>query len=295
VILSDVTRLFRGDLSAVIEAARIADAAGIDQIAVPDHLAIGTRTDLYPGGQFHYSLEENWGEPLMMLASIAQATSRVRLATAVLLAPLRPALLLAKSLATLDVLSKGRIDIGVGTGWQQQEIEAGSVAFATRGRRMNDTLRACKALWRSSPASFESDTVSFRELRCLPLPVQPDGIPIWVGGNANPRNIERITELAVGWMPILSASSAELESGTRALREAFTKAGRDPAELQVRAGLDRVSDAAGNLDLDATLAGLDKLPERGVTHAGVGLEGFVRGADEVRPFLERVGAAARRS
>ena len=136
--------------------------------------------------------------------------------------------------------------------------------------------------------------MSFRELRCLPLPVQKDGIPIWIGGDANLRNIERITELAVGWMPILSASSAQLESGIRALREAFTKAGRDPAELQVRAGLDRVRDAAGNLDLDATLEGLDNLQEHGVSHAGVGLEGFVTSADEVRPFLERVGAAARR-
>jgi alkanesulfonate monooxygenase SsuD/methylene tetrahydromethanopterin reductase-like flavin-dependent oxidoreductase (luciferase family) len=159
---------------------------------------------------------------------------------------------------------------------------------------MDDTLRACQVLWRDSPAAFNSDTVSFRDIRCFPQPIREGGIPIWVGGDANERNVSRIAELAVGWMPILTSSSPELAAGIERLRAAFGAVGRDPETLQVRAGLDRVRDAAGNLDLDATLAGLEKLGERGVTQTGVGLEGFVRSADEVRPFLEQVGAAASR-
>lgn len=293
VILSNVSRLFGGDLGAVVEAARVADAVGIQQIAVPDHVALGGRTDHYPGGSFHYPVDEPWGEPMTLLAAIAQATSRIRLGTSVLLAPLRPALFLAKQAATLDVLSGGRLDLGIGTGWQEEEFEASGVPFRSRGSRMNDALRACQALWRDSPASFESETVRFQALRSHPQPLQPGGIPIWVGGDANPRNVARITEYAVGWMPILMGSSPELQTGIQRIHEAFRAAGRDPAELQVRAGLTPVFDAARNLDLDASLAALPALAERGVSLAVAGLEGFVRSADEVRGYLERVGAAAR--
>ena len=293
VILSDISRFFGGDLNAVIETARIADAVGIHQIAVPDHVAVGERTDLYPGGTWRYAEEEPWGEPLTLLAAIAQATSHVRLGTSVLLAPLRPALFLAKQVATLDVLSGGRLDLGIGSGWHAEEFEASGVPFRKRGSRMNDALGACQALWRDSPARFESETVSFQALRSHPHPVQPGGVPIWVGGEANPRNVARITDFGVGWMPILAGSSPELPVGIERIHAAFRAAGRDPDELQVRAGLDAVFDSDRKLDLDASLAGLPALAERGVTLAGVGLEGFVRRADEVRGFIERVGAAAR--
>ena len=293
VILSNVSRLFGGDLGAVVEAARVADAVGIHQIAVPDHVAVGERTDLYPGGKWRYPVEEPWGEPLTLLAAIAQATSHVRLGTSVLLAPLRPALFLAKQVATLDVLSGGRLDLGIGSGWHAEEFEASGVPFANRGSRMNDALGACRALWRDSPAEFASKTVSFLGLRSHPQPVQPGGIPIWVGGEANPRNVARITEYGVGWMPILTGSSPELPVGIQRIHESFRAAGRDPAELQVRAGLDPVFDADRALDLEASLAGLPALAERGVTLASVGLEGFVRRAEDVRGFIERVGEATR--
>lgn len=292
-MLSDVTQLFGGDLHAVVEAARVADAVGIHQICLPDHLAIAWRTDLYPGGAFHYPATEPWGEPLTLLTAISQVTSQIRLCAGVLLAATRPALVLAKTVATLDVLSRGRVDLGVGTGWQQEEFEAAGVEFTTRGHRLDDTLRACRVLWRDAPAAFESDTVSFRDLYCYPQPVQRE-IPIWVGGEANRRNVARIAELAVGWMPILSAASPDVEIGIERLHQAFAAAGRDPNSLKVRAGLPMRNDAAGKLDLDASLAGLETVAQFGVTHVSVGIEGFVHSADEVRPFLERLGGAASR-
>lgn len=108
VTVSGRARLFGAPLDGLVEAARIADAVGIDPIAMPDQLAIGPRTDRYPHGRFPFPAEEPWLEPLTILAAVAGATCRTRLATGVLLAPLRPALLLAKTLASLDVRSAGR-------------------------------------------------------------------------------------------------------------------------------------------------------------------------------------------
>ena len=146
VTISGLERLYGKDLSGVVDTARVAEAAGIHQIALPDHLAIGPNTDAYPYGKFPLPNSEPWLEPVTTLAAIAGATRRIRLGTGVLIAPLRPALLLAKSLATLDVLSRGRVDLGVGLGWQREEFEAAGVAFEGRAARMDDTLRACRVL-----------------------------------------------------------------------------------------------------------------------------------------------------
>ena len=118
VIISGLSMLYGDDLGrGLLETARLADDAGIDQLVMTDHLAIGTQVEKYPYGRFPFPAEEPWPEPLTTLAAMAGATKRVRLGTGVLIAPLRPALLLAKTLATLDVLSEGRLDLGVGTGW----------------------------------------------------------------------------------------------------------------------------------------------------------------------------------
>ena len=152
--------LYGDDLAGgLLETARLADECGVDQLMMTDHLAMGSNTEAYPYGRFPYPHSEPWPEPLTTLAVLAGATRRVRLGTGILIAPARPALLLAKTLATLDVLSGGRIDIGVGTGWQREEIEGAGVPFEGRGARMDDTLRACRALWSEAPASFKSATV----------------------------------------------------------------------------------------------------------------------------------------
>ena len=228
ITLSGLSRLFGDDLGAVTGLASAAEAAGIDQIAVPDHLAIGPRTDRYPYGRFPLPPDEPWLEPLTLLAALAGATRRIRLATGVLIAPLRPALLLAKTVATLDVLSGGRLDLGVGLGWQPEEFAGAGVPFEGRAARLDDQLRACRALWTGEKVSFRSETVSFEDLICRPGPIQPGGPPIWFGVAASERNAARIAELGAGWLPMESDPEA-IARGVALLRRAFERAGRDPA------------------------------------------------------------------
>jgi len=291
-LVAGLPRLVGRELAAVVEIGRAADAAGLDQIALPDHLAIGPRTDRYPYGRWPTPDDAPWLEPLTTLAAIAGATRRVRLATGVLIAPLRPALLLAKTAATLDVLSKGRLDLGVGTGWQREEFAAAGVPFRGRTARMDDVLRACRVLWRDAPASFASQTVSFEAISCLPHPVQPGGPPIWIGGGATEGNLARLAEYGAGWMPI-GLDAGDFRDGLDRARAAFEAAGRDPASLGVRATLEPVRDADGRVDVAASLAGLPRLRERGATLASVALPAFVRSADEAPDFLQRLASAAR--
>jgi probable F420-dependent oxidoreductase len=290
-LVAGLPRLLDDDLAGVIDLARAAEAAGIDQIVLPDHLAIGPRTDRYPYGRFP-DPEEPWLEPLTTLAAMAGATSRIRLGTGVLIAPLRPALLLAKTAATLDVLSNGRLDLGVGTGWQREEFAAAGVPFRGRTARMDDVLRACRALWRDAPASFASRTVSFERILCLPRPVQPGGPPIWIGGAATEGNLARLAEYGAGWMPI-GLDDESFREGLAAARRALEAAGRDPAGLGVRATLAPVRGRDGRVDVEASLAALPRLRALGATAASVALPAFVPSAAEAPAFLERLARAER--
>jgi len=290
VVISGLSRLYGADLDGLVETARIADAAGIDQLVVTDHLAIGLRTDRYPYGRFPFAHDEPWPEPLTTLALLAGATRRVRLATGILIVPLRPPLLLAKTLATLDVLSGGRLDLGVGTGWQREEFEAAGVPFESRAARLDETLRACRVLWRDAPASFTSPTVCFDNIWCLPQPLQKEGIPIWIGGALRPANLRRLVEFGAGWMPV-SPGPGELRQGRARIREALEAAGRDPGSVGIRGAVAPVRGRHG-VELERSLEALGPLQDAGATVASFPLAAFARSRDEIRPLLERLGSVS---
>jgi probable F420-dependent oxidoreductase len=280
-------KLFGGDPRGMIEIARQAEAAGVDQINITDHVVMGSRTDRYPFGKFPVPPEYPWFEPLTMLAAIAGATSRIRLATGVLISPLRPAVLLAKIAATLDVMSGGRLDLGVGTGWQREEYEASGIPFDGRTARMDDQLRACRVLWRDAPASFESETVRFEGIWSRPAPLQAP-LPLWFGVAPTEANARRIAELGQGWIPIY-ADPAFIRKGVDLVRRAFENAGRDPAELRVRALTPVRYDAKGVGDLDAALGAIDAARAAGATDIELMGIHFVRRAEQLPAFLERIG------
>jgi probable F420-dependent oxidoreductase len=294
ITISGLSRLFGDDLSAVIEVARVADEAGVHQLVLPDHLAIGPRTDRYPFGTFPYPPSEPWLEPLTTLAAIAGTTERVRLGTGVLIAPLRPALLLAKTAATLDVLSGGRLDLGVGTGWQREEFTDPGQPFQGRAPRLDDTVRACRALWsQPPPVSFTSPTVTFSELWCEPRPHQAGGIPIWFGGGPTDATARRIAALGDGWLPVGVMRFDDLTAGIEKIRAAYRDAGRDPADLGVRAGVAVTTRDDGRLDLTRTLEDVPRLADAGVTLISLALGRFLQDRGDVAPFLSEVAAAFR--
>ena len=289
ITISAIGHLYGDDIAALTDLARIADATGIDQLVIPDHVVMGPHLENYPYGRFPLPLEEPWPEPLTVLAAMAGASTRVRFGTGVLITPLRPAVLLAKTLATLDVLSRGRLEVGVGTGWQKEEYQAEGLDFARRWQLFDDGLRACKVLWRDAPAAFESPSVSFREIWCLPRPLQPGGPPLWFGVALGPKNLARITELGAGWMPMDSRPEA-LRDGIAKLRAAFRSAGRSFEGFGVRAHAPTVRRADKSVDLDATLAGIAPLVEAGATSIAFALAQFVRQRDEIPKLFERLGA-----
>ncbi|MGH9015898.1 MAG: TIGR03619 family F420-dependent LLM class oxidoreductase [Acidimicrobiia bacterium] len=294
ITISGLTRLFGDDLAGVLDTARAADEAGIHQLVLPDHVTIGPGLDGYPfADRFPFPPEEPWLEPLTALAAIAGATERVRIGTGVLIAPLRPAVLLAKTAATLDVLSRGRLDLGVGTGWQPEEFDALGVRFVGRGARMDDTVRACRALWtQEPPVSFSSGTVSFTDVWCEPRPLQPGGVPVWFGGGPTGATARRVAELGAGWLPLGVMPDDQLAAGIGLIRAACEAAGRDPAAVGVRAGIPVVTGDRGRVDVERTFAPVPALASLGVTSVSLALGRFLRDRADVRPFLEEVGTAS---
>ena len=284
----------RGRMHEVLELARGAEAAGVDSLIVPDHVVMGERTDRYEWGPFPFPVEAPWLEPLTVLAAIAAVTRRVRLATGILVAPLRPAALLAKTAATLDVLSQGRLDLGVGVGWQREEFEAEGLDFEARGALLTETLAACRALWRDAPASFRGKHVRFERIWCEPKPIQPGGPAIWFSGTLTPRNVERIARLGDGWIPIMTATRDDVAAGTRTLRDALAAAGRDPADLRVRGSLDAVRGADRRPDLARTLEGSHDLAAAGATDVQLPLLAFVRAPEALSDFFGELAAAWRK-
>jgi probable F420-dependent oxidoreductase len=257
-----------------------ADALGIDQLGVPDHVALGADLSAYPYGGFPQRSHDPYPEPLVLLGAVAAVTHRIELCPSTLIVPLRPAALLAKACATLDRVSGGRLVLGAGSGWHEEEFRAQGVPFAGRGRRMDDTLRACRALWRDAPASFTSATVSFADLHCQPRPLAARSIRILVGGGDPARAAARVADYADGWIPPPAPDPGALRDGIAQVREAAA----DPASLVVKCALPPVgADLARSLD-----AGVPALVAAGATIVQVAVGAFVDAPAGVPAFLEEL-------
>jgi probable F420-dependent oxidoreductase len=295
ITISGLTKLFGDDLAALVDAARAADTAGIDQLVMPDHVVMGPRLDRYPyQAQFPYPPDEPWLEPLTTLAAIAGATERVRLGTGILITPLRPVMVLAKTVATLDVLSRGRVEFGVGTGWQREEFVEPGMGFVGRTQRMDDALRACRLLWEQpGPVSFASETITFAELWCSPRPVQAR-VPIWFGGAPNEATIRRVAELGDGWLP-LGPALDEIASTAGKIRSAMDALGRDGDRLRVRHNLATVHRDDKSVDVEATVAQVAGLERYGITTVSLTLSRLVRAGHELPELLDALGRAWRES
>ena len=279
-----------GDMRAVIDLVGQAEAMGYDQMNITDHVVMGENTHRYPYGEFSTAPDANWWEPVVIMSAIAAATRTIRLGTGILIGPLRSAVLLAKQAATLDALSGGRLDLGLGTGWQREEYEASGIPFEDRGQRLRDQVAACKVLWRDAPANFSSETTRFENIYCRPAPVQPGGVPLWFGLAPTDANRRLIVEHGVGWLPIFN-DPQQLRAPIAQLREEFAAAGRDSDELQVRATLNVAYRADGSADIDASLANAEAQVAAGVTQIEMLPVALTRKPEEIVPVMQTVAQA----
>jgi probable F420-dependent oxidoreductase len=278
----------------LLDAARAYDAAGFDRIVVSDHVVFGENLDAYArpelggqaGGRQPTGPDGHWLEPLTTLAVLAGITGRVRLGTGILIAALRRPVVLAKSAATLDVLSGGRLDLGVGVGWQREEYQAAGLAFERRGALLDETLSTCQTLWRDEVAHLGPDG-EVGPIHMMPKPLQPGGVPFWVSGTVNPRVVRRLARFGSGWIP-WGPDAADAAS-IAVMKEAVAAAGGAVDDLQVTWSLPvgRGTDRA--VDADATAAAVPALVAAGVTDVRI----WLRRSDMTRDVLDPVVAAVR--
>jgi probable F420-dependent oxidoreductase len=280
-------------LSACVDVARVMDEAGIHSVLFGDHLLIGNHVENYPYGEFKHVSTSSWPDPIATLAAMAGATKRLRLSTGVLLAPLRAPLLLAKQIATLDVLSDGRTELAVGTGWQREEYDALGIPWEERYRRLDEGIRFCRAAWGEQPVTFESDNVKVERAWMLPRPTQ-ERVPILFGVKMTPRNAQRIAELGDGWIPVKPTPS-DIREGVDRLCEALALVGRDITGQRIRANLKYELDSAGRFDLERTLDAISAFKEAGANIFQIETPSNPQSMHELYQFIFSVGDAARRA
>jgi probable F420-dependent oxidoreductase len=261
-----------GTWQPVLDTARAADAAGVDRVLLSDHVVFGEHLDAYgrpesggvEGGKQPTGPDGHWLEPLTTLSVLCGLTSRVRLGTNILIAALRRPVVLAKAAATLDVLSGGRLDLGVGIGWQREEYDAAGLDFGTRGRQLDLTLEVCQTLWRDPRAEVDLDGLAFEAIHMMPKPVQPGGVPLWVSGRVNERVARRLARFGSGWIP-WGEDAADLQTSIPRMREAVAASDGDADAIHVAGTLPTVRREDRSIDLDATMDRVQPLVEAGVT------------------------------
>ena len=275
-----------------IEIAKMVEKAGLYGVAMGEHVALGSDLSNYPyaGGLAHGDAgRKPYLEPTVLHGAIAAVTSRIRLSNCILLAPLRPAVLLAKQLTTIDIISGGRCEPCFGTGWSRDEYGSLNVDYGKRRQILRDNIAACRALWEHQPATFSSETVAFEGLLQMPQPIQKR-IPILLGVKANEKNAALVADLCDGWEtgPDDSGSLEKLREGSQIYRDAFARVGRDPRDLMVRAHLPRFMTADGGwFDLERMFAQVPAMREAGVTEFATGVTGRLEGVFDTMAAIER--------
>jgi probable F420-dependent oxidoreductase len=273
-----------------------AEAAGFDGVMLSEHVVLcpGSDSEGFPANPREYALPGNqdpstpWPDPLVLLGAIAAATSRVRLIASAVIAPLRHPLLLAKTLATLDLLSEGRLVVQPTVSWHRREYEALGVPFESRGDLLDEHLAAWRVLWRETPASFDGPRYAFAQVFLEPKPNRPEGPTLWFGGRSlHDRLLRRLVVYGDGFNPLGAPTDDDLGR----VRSAMIAAGRSPSDLEMIGGTRGVfPDATGVADLDAALASIPAQLDRGFTTICIKPSQFVDDPADIASFCRTVVA-----
>jgi probable F420-dependent oxidoreductase len=261
------------------ELAREAEARGFESLWVPEHSNIPTsRKTPWPGSLSGEPLPKEYShmhDAFVALSMAAAVTSTIRLGTGVMLPAQRDAIWTSKQISTLDFLSGGRVEVGVGIGWNQDEMESHGAVYSQRWDKTREVVEAMRELWRNEVAQYTGDIVHVPPTWQWPKPAQPGGPKVHLGGGTGPRLLGQVAKWADGWMPISARTS--LANRLQLLREACDKVGRDPSTVEV-------SVFGATTDAD----GLTNLFEEGISRAILTLPPV--GRDEVLPLLDEWAA-----
>ena len=263
-----------------------AEDLGFDHVWVSDHVVLPTQVaspyPYSPTGAMPFQPEQPYCEPLSTLNYLAGCTQRVKLGTHVLILPYRDPVLTAKMVSTLDYISGGRVILGIGTGWMEEEFKAlGKETFSQRGSVTDEYIRIFKELWTSDDPEYQGHYSQFSGIKFYPKPVQKPHPPIWVGGHT-PAAVRRAARLGDGWMPIGLRPPAELEPEEMAdqvdqLRDRTERAGRprEAVDIVFSTTVEFGSQAAGPR---RTLSGsTEEVGADIILYQQVGVEHFIFG------------------
>lgn len=257
------------DLQTLVDWAVAAEDEGIDGVMISEHVVMGPtagdqgrmenpREYAYPGNQ---DPATPWPGSLMLLSAIASRTTQLRLVAGAIIAPLRHPLLLASDIATLDVLSQGRLVIQPTVSWHKDEYDALGVPFNKRGAILDEQLAVWETVWREAPASFQGEFFQFHDVSLEPRCWRRSGPQLWFGGQSlHPPLLRRLLKYGTGFHPLGAPSEEDLQTLTKSMLEA----GRDMSELDMVGGTRAVfPDATSPADLDAAMESIRPQWERG--------------------------------
>jgi probable F420-dependent oxidoreductase len=305
------TRGALGTVEAIQRLAQAAEEYQYDSIWITDHIVIpktlASRYPYAPDGKFDLDAAQHYLEPLTVMSYLAGVTDRIAIGSSVLILPYRNPLLVAKMVATLDVLSRGRVILGVGVGWMEEEFQALNLTtFQDRGAVTDEYIQILRELWTKEWPSYHGRFYSFDEVRFYPKPVQKPHPPIWIGGHTQAA-IRRAARLGDGWHPIGLRPPAGLQpdefaKAAAVLRSQAEAAGRDPKAiaLSFRAPIRFTNGAAAGSrtpfigSRDQVVEDIRTYQRLGVSHlifdfAGPSVEAILeqlrRFAEDVRPMV----------
>ncbi|MQA07905.1 MAG: TIGR03619 family F420-dependent LLM class oxidoreductase [Pseudonocardiaceae bacterium] len=282
------------DLHLLVRWAREAEDAGFDGVMLGEHVALGhdsaadglmrnPRESALPGNQ---DPATPWPNSLALLSSIAAVTQRLRLVAGAVLAPLRHPLVLAKELATVDLLSHGRLIVLPTVSWSRAEYDALGVPFEQRGELLDEHLAAWKALWLDSPTDFVGNHYSFRDIYLEPKPFRPTGPKLWFGGaKLHSKLRSRIVKHGVGFHPLELPTMNSMQD----LQDDMARAGRELADLELVGGTPaQFPDDHSVADLDRALESIPFQIAYGFGTFCIKPSQFIDHPEEVGTFCKEV-------
>jgi len=244
---------------------------GVDDVIHGEHILFAPRMP-HPGEPAathgRTGRRSDVSDVTVLLTAIATRTTRLKVVTGVVLAAAHPFALLAKQTATLDVLSGGRLVLGVGSGWFADE-------FQDRYAIMEETVRAVRKLWTSDISSFAGKWINYENMVSEPAPVTPGGVPVWWGGKSTAAMARRVATMGDGWIAAQAASYDDIALGMERIEAACGRAGRDFAEVGVRVTLPRMPGEgpwAKDAVIEHAVAAERRLSGLGVTHYTIPLD-----------------------